>query len=178
MRNFMNIRTIFLLSTLALSTGCSHLPYRIDVDQGNIINQQDLSRISLGMSKAQVQQALGSSLLNDTFHRNRWDYVQYYKSGRSQTAQEGKVSLFFSNGLLSHIQAEEIIQLETQPVPYRKSHYRPDGTEDEAAITEIYNQNSASETTEPVIRSEVETLVDETVIDINEPSTIAPAPSK
>ncbi len=141
MRNLMNIRGIFLLGALVLSTGCNYIPYRIDIDQGNIINPSDLSRIRIGMSKAQVKQALGTPLLTDIFHNNRWDYVQYYKNGRTQDVQEGKVSLFFTNDVLSKVDAEQIIELKTQPVPYRHVKYRPDGEVDKEAVIEIYNKN-------------------------------------
>ncbi len=140
----MNIRRIFLLGALALSVGCGHMPYRIDVDQGNIIAKKDLERISIGMSKAEVQQALGTSLLTDVFHNNRWDYVQYYKNGRTQEVQEGKVSLYFSNGRLSQVRTEEMLdELKTEPVPYRQAHYRADGEVDKEAVVEIYNKNKS-----------------------------------
>lgn len=113
------------LKTLCLSlvvlltvTGCQWATYRIDVDQGNIIDKKTLSKLQLGMSKEEVQQAIGSSLLTDMFHSDRWDYVQYYKNGRTQDVQEGKVSLFFTNGLLSNIQAEELVELKTEDLPY------------------------------------------------------------
>lgn len=115
----MSIKTLFLLAVVAISaTSCGGIPYRIDVDQGNVIDQQSLSQLQIGMSKEEVQQVLGTSLLSDVFHQDRWDYVQYYKNGRTQSTQEGKVSLFFSNGFLSNIQAEELSEIVTEPVPY------------------------------------------------------------
>ncbi len=109
------VLTVAVLFTL---TGCHLLSYKIDVDQGNVIDKQTLSRLQPGMSKEQVQRAIGSSLLTDMFHSNRWDYVQYYKNGRTQKEQKSKVSLYFTNGLLSHIKAEEMADIETEDVPY------------------------------------------------------------
>lgn len=107
----------FTLITL-VTIACSNLPYRIDVDQGNLIDQQALSQLSIGMSKSEVQQVLGSSLLTDMFHRDRWDYVQYYQQGSTQSVKESQVSLFFVNGLLSRINNERMATIETAPLPY------------------------------------------------------------
>ncbi len=106
-----------LLASSAL-TGCSKVPYRIDIDQGNIIEAQTLSRLRVGMRKAQVQQLLGSSLLQDVFHSNRWDYIQRYKQGDTQKVTESKVSLFFTNGLLARIVRDDFQVIETAPLPY------------------------------------------------------------
>lgn len=112
------IRTLTALSLAVFLTACSNFPYRIDVDQGNVIDQQALSQLHVGMTKNQVQQVLGSSLLTDIFHSNRWDYVQYYKRGTTQSVEESKVSLYFTNGLLSRIENEQYNAIETDPVPY------------------------------------------------------------
>ncbi|PIE45516.1 MAG: hypothetical protein CSA45_02170 [Gammaproteobacteria bacterium] len=101
-------------------TGCQRLPYKIDVEQGNVIDQKMLSQLRIGMSKMEVQQYLGSSLLADIFHQDRWDYVQYYKSGRTQKLQKGLVSLFFTNGLLSGVKADQLAQIDKEPIRYGK----------------------------------------------------------
>ena len=74
-----------LLGTLALA-GCQSLqssdnflgvitPYRLEVVQGNVITKEQAALISPGMTRAQVRDVLGSPLLTDAFHANRWDYV-------------------------------------------------------------------------------------------------------
>lgn len=116
MKNIIS-HTCILLAFSSLVTGCS-IPYRIDVDQGNIIEQKEINRLRVGMNKNQVQGLLGSSLLQDMFHKDRWDYVQRYKNGKTQKTEESKVSLFFTNGLLSRIEKSGYEQIETEPVPY------------------------------------------------------------
>lgn len=113
------IKTLCLLVAVSFAAvGCNWATYRIDVDQGNIIDKQALSKLQVGMTKEEVKRTLGSSLLTDVFHSNRWDYVQYYKSGRTQKVQEGRVSLFFTNGLLSNIKVDEMVEIEAENVPY------------------------------------------------------------
>ena len=55
--------------------GRGHPPYRIDVAQGNVVTKEQLARVSPGMSRLQVRDILGSPLLTDPFHADRWDYV-------------------------------------------------------------------------------------------------------
>ncbi len=114
----MTIKTICMLSICAALVACSGIPYRIDIEQGNIIDRQVLGGLRIGMHKNQVRQVLGNALLADMFHNNRWDYVQYYKDGRSQSVQEGKVSLYFTNDLLSRIEADELIEIQSTNVDY------------------------------------------------------------
>lgn len=109
--------TCLVSFSVALS-GCSSLPYRIDVNQGNVISKASMEQLSLGMTKEEVQMTIGRSLLNDIFHRNRWDYVQYYKNGRTQEVQEGLVSLYFTNGLLSRINDERITEVKEEALNY------------------------------------------------------------
>ena len=77
-----------VLGTLALC-GCSNFnepasikgfiayiaPYRPDVIQGNVVTTEQIAQIKPGMSRAQVRETLGSPLITDPFHGDRWDYV-------------------------------------------------------------------------------------------------------
>jgi outer membrane protein assembly factor BamE len=50
-------------------------PYKVEVVQGNVITKEQAAQVRPGMSRAQVRDVLGSPLLTDVFHANRWDYV-------------------------------------------------------------------------------------------------------
>ena len=50
-------------------------PYRLEVVQGNVITSEQVAAVKPGMNRAQVRDVLGSPLLTDIFHSNRWDYV-------------------------------------------------------------------------------------------------------
>jgi outer membrane protein assembly factor BamE len=82
-------------------------PYRIDVQQGNVVTQEQLARVKPGMSRLQVRDALGSPLLNDAFHTDRWDYVfTLRQSGRP--LQRRNVVLIFDGEVLKNIEASEL----------------------------------------------------------------------
>ncbi|WP_082353910.1 outer membrane protein assembly factor BamE [Marinagarivorans algicola] len=88
------------LLTLTLSA-CSSLEfpwvYRISVQQGNIIDQEDINKLELGMTKRQVQFVLGSPILIDTFNPDRWDYVYSRRSGKGKTTEK-QFTVFFEDG--------------------------------------------------------------------------------
>jgi outer membrane protein assembly factor BamE len=50
-------------------------PYRVEVVQGNVVTREQAAAVKPGMSRAQVRDILGSPLLTDVFHADRWDYV-------------------------------------------------------------------------------------------------------
>ena len=50
-------------------------PYRMDIVQGNVVTREQVARVKPGMSRAQVRDILGSPMLTDVFHADRWDYV-------------------------------------------------------------------------------------------------------
>ena len=71
--------------TIALSlSACSSWVYRIDIPQGNYLEQKSIDKIQVGMTKEQVKFVLGSPVLIDSFDENTWNYIYRFKSGRSE----------------------------------------------------------------------------------------------
>jgi outer membrane protein assembly factor BamE len=56
-------------------SGCVTKPYKADVVQGNFVSSEQVAALKAGMSKVQVRNILGTPLLTDLFHADRWDYV-------------------------------------------------------------------------------------------------------
>ena len=59
------------------------LEYRVNVQQGNVVEQKQIVQLRPGMTRDQVRYVLGTPLLQDPFHANRWDYVYRYEDGAS-----------------------------------------------------------------------------------------------
>lgn len=104
-------RSSFLvLPLLAVLTGCSGTPeipslltpYRIDVRQGNYVTQEMVSQLKTGQTKDQVRFILGTPLLADPFHAERWDYVYRFQPGRGE-AQQRRIAVYFSDDKLARI---------------------------------------------------------------------------
>jgi len=100
----------FLISALFLSlvAGCSSVnigPHRIDVQQGNALDQENVARLKTGLSRSQVRFLLGTPLVVDPFRTDRWDYVYvYYKAGK--LAEQKRITLFFEGDTLARIEGD------------------------------------------------------------------------
>ncbi|SEK33210.1 outer membrane protein assembly factor BamE [Nitrosovibrio tenuis] len=100
----MRARILTLVALLLLS-GCSSvpsLPYKIEVQQGNIITQEMVDKLKPGMTRSQVRFALGSPMISDAFHDNRWDYV-YRLEQEGRLVEQRKLTVFFENDKLVRI---------------------------------------------------------------------------
>jgi outer membrane protein assembly factor BamE len=82
-------------------------PYRIDIQQGNVVTQEQLARLKPGMNRLQVRDVLGTPLLTDAFHTDRWDYIfTLRQTGRP--LQRRNVVLVFDGDVLKSIDAPEL----------------------------------------------------------------------
>jgi len=86
----------------ACSLAESKLVHRIDVQQGNVIEQEALNQLTPGMSRRQVQFVLGSPMVADVFHKDRWDYFYLLQTGDGKVSRE-HVTLFFADDKLTRI---------------------------------------------------------------------------
>ncbi|ACO80423.1 outer membrane lipoprotein OmlA [Azotobacter vinelandii CA] len=89
-----------LVGLLALA-GCT-IPgvYKIDIQQGNVVTQDMIDQLRPGMTRRQVRFVMGSPLITDTFHPDRWDYLYSIKPGGGQRLQERVSLVFDTNDLL------------------------------------------------------------------------------
>jgi outer membrane protein assembly factor BamE len=80
-------------------------PYRIDIRQGNLVTQDMVSRLKPGMTKDQVRFALGTPLVADVFHGQRWDYVYEFRPGRGEV-QHRRLTVHFEDGKLVRVSGD------------------------------------------------------------------------
>lgn len=92
------------LISLATASGCV---YRQNIAQGNIIKQEDLDQVEIGMTRNQVRFLLGTPMIDDPFHKDRWDYVYYLKVGRKDATFKRWVSVIFAEELVSEISNDQ-----------------------------------------------------------------------
>ena len=104
----------FALAVVALCTlsACSTVPrivneYRIDVQQGNVLSQEMVSQLRPGLTKDQVRFILGTPVLMDMFHANRWDYFYWLKKGNTGEVETRRFTVFFdSEGKLRSVDGD------------------------------------------------------------------------
>ena len=96
------------LLVAALLSGCGTnigFPgvYRINVEQGNIVTEEIVEQLKLGMTRRQVRFVLGTPLIEDTFHPDRWDYRYMIRNGLD-TVEENSLTVFFDGDSLSQVE--------------------------------------------------------------------------
>ncbi|WP_090656186.1 outer membrane protein assembly factor BamE [Nitrosomonas marina] len=108
----MIIRIIVLLVFFNLS-GCfliPHVLYKIDVQQGNVVTDEMLDKLKVGMTKPQVRFVLGSPLIVDTFRDNRWDYV-YIQREKGDLVEQKRLTIYFEDERLIRMENEQLYSL-------------------------------------------------------------------
>lgn len=99
---------IKLLPIVLLLTACSGFTppawrHTTEVRQGNLITAEMREKIQLGMTAEQVRAVLGTPLVNDPFHANRWDYV-YRLQQAGKLVEQHRLTLHFANDRLLRIE--------------------------------------------------------------------------
>jgi len=77
-------------------------PYRPDIQQGNFVSQEMLNQLKTGQTRDQVKFILGTPLLTDAFHADRWDYPFYLARGNGELTSS-RVTVYFKEDKLARI---------------------------------------------------------------------------
>ena len=116
-------RNLAVVWVLALG-GCTYMPqitpYRIEIQQGNFLNQEMLAQLKPGMTKDQVRFILGTPLVTDPFHAERWDYVFTHAPANSTRYESRRVAVFFEDGKLTRVQGDVVAKPATAAPPVAK----------------------------------------------------------
>ena len=96
--------TVFLAIVLGVLAGASGCVYRANISQGNIVEEEDLDQVEVGMTRNQVRFLLGTPMVADPFHQDRWDYVYYVKIGRRDASAKRWVTILFEGETVTEIQ--------------------------------------------------------------------------
>lgn len=94
-------------------------PYRIDIQQGNFLSQEMVSQLKKGMTKEQVRFVLGTPLVTDVFHGNRWDYV-FYRELQDGKKEQRNISVFFEEDKLARVSGDVVPKAEGAPADVPK----------------------------------------------------------
>lgn len=104
---------LFLSAALLAGCGVSErvtravTPYRIDVRQGNFVSQDMVAQLKKGMTRDQVRFVLGTPLVTDIFHADRWDYVYRLEPGHGEV-QQRRLTVFFKDDHLEHVTGDVV----------------------------------------------------------------------
>ena len=86
------VRIALISCLIAAAPACV---YRINIQQGNFLNQEAVDQVKVGMTRSQVHYLLGTPMVADSFNKERWDYIYYLKKGRNEHVDSRRVTVYF-----------------------------------------------------------------------------------
>lgn len=137
MQKLLRILLIFsLIPTTLVTSACSSLRFpgvfRIDVGQGNLITKDMVDKLRVGMTPRQVRYVMGSPMIADTFHPDRWDYLYNLETGKG---------IFIENHLVLYFEGERLARIDNaeykDPEQLRNDLMKQLGIEIKQDTTEI-----------------------------------------
>ncbi len=96
----------------ALAAGCI---YRMDIQQGNLLDVEQVEQLEVGMTRSQVRFLLGTPMVTDSFDAGRWDYVYSLRRGHSRDVERRHLIVWFEGDRVTRI--EEPLPLPRAPSP-------------------------------------------------------------
>jgi len=101
-------------------SGCSSFsPYKMDIRQGNYITPEMRKKVKVGMSRQQVSSILGSPLVSDVFHANRWDYIYRFEE-KTKLVEQQRLTVYFEGEFVSRMD-------DSQPAESKPAENKPAG---------------------------------------------------
>ena len=100
---------LFAAILALLLSGCLSV-YKVEVQQGNVVTQEMIDKLKSGMTPSQVRFVMGTPLIVDPFHPNRWDYYYYLRRSNEKSGETQRVTVVFKNDLLTAVQGDTRIK--------------------------------------------------------------------
>ena len=102
---------LVVFCVLALNACAEWLPeaHKLDLQQGNTVKLEQLEAISIGMTKTEVRKIMGSPMLSDPFHNQRWDYIYRFIPNKG-FVRKSLLTLYFEDDVLVKIDDSEYIE--------------------------------------------------------------------
>jgi outer membrane protein assembly factor BamE len=108
-------RLLLVAASSVLIAACAYKPsfineYKIDIQQGNVLTQEMVAQLKPGQTRDQVRFLLGTPMVADIFHQQRWDYVYRYQSGQTGDVESRKFAVFFdADGRLERVSGDAAV---------------------------------------------------------------------
>jgi len=115
------MKTIKLcLATVGLAAMACGCVYRINIQQGNFLDQAAVDQVTNGMTRSQVRYLLGTPMVADSFNKSRWDYIYYLKKGRSRHVDSRRVTVYFDDDKVAKLDKPTDAEAAAQDAPAAK----------------------------------------------------------
>ena len=123
------MRILIILMTAAVLAACKQSPelpavispYKIDIQQGNVVTQEMVAKLKAGLTRSQVRFVLGSPLVTDMFHSDRWDYI-YLLQRQGKTDDRRRLTVIFEGDKLLRLEGDVMLtdKLQEPDTPVEK----------------------------------------------------------
>jgi outer membrane protein assembly factor BamE len=101
------MRIVLLVLPLAVAAcGVPLTPHRIEIQQGNYVTPDMVAQLKPGMTRDQVRFVLGTPLVSDIFHADRWEYVFARRRANSRETERHRISVFFQDNKLQRVEGD------------------------------------------------------------------------
>ena len=117
-----SLRTILMLATLLLALGGCRVVYKMDVNQGNLVDQEMVDQLKPGMTRRQVALIMGTPAVVSPFDDDRWSYTSSF-SHRGRKAEVKTLTLVFEDDLLARIEGDYFPQRNAQLLEESRRFY-------------------------------------------------------
>ncbi|HEX9193773.1 MAG TPA: outer membrane protein assembly factor BamE [Burkholderiales bacterium] len=97
-----------LLALPFAAAACGITPYRIEIQQGNYVTQEMVAQLKPGLTRDQVRFVLGTPLVSDIFHAERWDYVFVRQRANGGETESRRIAVFFEAGKLKRVEGDVV----------------------------------------------------------------------
>ena len=96
-----------MLAAATLACLLAACVYRVDTQQGNLLEAEQIDQVEVGMTRSQVRFLLGTPMVADPFDQSRWDYVYYFRSGKTGRRSKSHVIVWFDGDTVARIDLPE-----------------------------------------------------------------------
>ncbi|MFC1664592.1 outer membrane protein assembly factor BamE [Pseudomonadota bacterium] len=116
----MKILRVILLAVAVVYISACNIIYKLDVQQGNLITDQMIDKLKPGMSQKAVKSILGTPLVADPFHKDRWDYYYGYRNGRAGTEEHHNITVIFEDKKFVRIEGDlsKVVKTDVDNKPF------------------------------------------------------------
>lgn len=136
------IKTLLLAFLIVILSACGSkllTVYKIDVQQGNALDAEMVNKIEVGMTKEQVQYVLGSPVITDAFHPERWDYIYLFTPGYGEQERK-QLTIIFDRDEVIEVSKDNIIEGDTAGIKRSEENYTDQEKLSEREVKELEEQ--------------------------------------
>ena len=104
MRPAPRLAAVAVLAAFAAAFAVSGCVYRMDIQQGNLLDAEQVDQLEVGMTRSQVRFLLGTPMVIDSFDANRWDYVYSLRRGHARKVTKHHLVVWFDGDTVTRIE--------------------------------------------------------------------------